>query len=64
MAEPQVLVVAGLDPSGGAGLLADVRVCAAHGVRPVAAPLDARPPAFSGCLLQRGARVTSDKTLP
>lgn len=36
MAEPQVLVVAGLDPSGGAGLIADVRVCAAHGVRPVA----------------------------
>jgi hydroxymethylpyrimidine/phosphomethylpyrimidine kinase len=29
-----VLVVAGLDPSGGAGLLADVRTVAAHGLHP------------------------------
>jgi hydroxymethylpyrimidine/phosphomethylpyrimidine kinase len=29
---PHVLVVAGLDPSGGAGLLADVRTLAEHGV--------------------------------
>jgi len=31
MADSSVLVVAGLDPSGGAGLLADVTVVAAHG---------------------------------
>ncbi len=31
-----VLVIAGLDPSGGAGLVADVRVCEQHGARPVA----------------------------
>lgn len=30
-----VLVIAGLDPSGGAGLLADARVAAEHGVRAV-----------------------------
>jgi hydroxymethylpyrimidine/phosphomethylpyrimidine kinase len=30
-----VLVVAGLDPSAGAGILADARVCAEHGVRAV-----------------------------
>ena len=37
MAEaPNVLVIAGLDPSGGAGLVADVRVCELHGCRPVA----------------------------
>ena len=37
MAEaPNVLVIAGLDPSGGAGLIADVRVCELHGCRPVA----------------------------
>ncbi|MBK9034694.1 MAG: hydroxymethylpyrimidine/phosphomethylpyrimidine kinase [Myxococcales bacterium] len=33
---PNVLVIAGLDPSGGAGLIADVRVCELHGCRPVA----------------------------
>ena len=33
---PGVLVVAGLDPSGGAGLVADVRVCEQHGARPLA----------------------------
>ncbi len=33
---PGVLVVAGLDPSGGAGLVADVRVCEQHECRPVA----------------------------
>jgi hydroxymethylpyrimidine/phosphomethylpyrimidine kinase len=32
---PTVLVIAGLDPSAGAGLLADARVCAEHGVRAV-----------------------------
>jgi hydroxymethylpyrimidine/phosphomethylpyrimidine kinase len=32
---PDVLVVAGLDPSGGAGLIADVRVISALGCRPV-----------------------------
>lgn len=37
MAEaPAVLIIAGLDPSGGAGLIADVRVCELHGCRPVA----------------------------
>jgi len=30
-----VLLVSGLDPSGGAGFLADARVCAEHGVRAV-----------------------------
>ncbi|HET6612993.1 MAG TPA: hydroxymethylpyrimidine/phosphomethylpyrimidine kinase [Kofleriaceae bacterium] len=30
-----VLVIAGLDPSGGAGILSDVTVARAHGVRPV-----------------------------
>ena len=30
-----VLVIAGLDPTGGAGILADARVCAEHGVRAV-----------------------------
>ena len=34
-ARPDVLVCAGLDPSGGAGLIADVRVLADHGARPV-----------------------------
>lgn len=34
-ARPGVLVVAGLDPSGGAGLLADVRMCERLGCRPV-----------------------------
>jgi hydroxymethylpyrimidine/phosphomethylpyrimidine kinase len=33
---PAVLVIAGLDPSGGAGLIADVRVCEQHGCRPLA----------------------------
>ena len=33
---PIVLVIAGLDPSGGAGLVADVRVCEQHECRPVA----------------------------
>ena len=33
---PNVLVIAGLDPSGGAGLIADVRVCERHGCRPLA----------------------------
>jgi len=33
---PNVLVIAGLDPSGGAGLVADVRVCERHGCRPLA----------------------------
>ena len=33
--EPDVLIVAGLDPSGGAGLIADVRVISALGCRPV-----------------------------
>jgi len=37
MTEPQVLVVAGLDPSGGAGLLADVAAVRAAGGRAVAA---------------------------
>jgi hydroxymethylpyrimidine/phosphomethylpyrimidine kinase len=32
MLSPHVLVIAGLDPSGGAGLLADVRTLAEHGV--------------------------------
>jgi hydroxymethylpyrimidine/phosphomethylpyrimidine kinase len=32
---PEVLVCAGLDPSGGAGLIADVRVASALGARPV-----------------------------
>ena len=32
---PDVLVCAGLDPSGGAGLIADVRVLSEHGCRPV-----------------------------
>jgi len=32
---PDVLICAGLDPSGGAGLIADVRVIAALGCRPV-----------------------------
>lgn len=31
--EPVVLICAGLDPSGGAGLLADVATCAVRGVR-------------------------------
>jgi hydroxymethylpyrimidine/phosphomethylpyrimidine kinase len=35
MSRPSVLVVAGLDPSGGAGLVADVRVCEQLGCRPV-----------------------------
>src|SRR5450432_4107594 len=35
VARPDVLVCAGLDPSGGAGLLADVRVLAELGARPV-----------------------------
>jgi hydroxymethylpyrimidine/phosphomethylpyrimidine kinase len=30
---PELLIIAGLDPSGGAGLLADVRVAEQHGVR-------------------------------
>ena len=34
---PSLLVVSGLDPSGGAGFLADVRVAAAHGLRAVGA---------------------------
>ena len=33
---PNVLVIAGLDPSGGAGLVADVRVCERRGCRPLA----------------------------
>lgn len=33
--EPDVLIIAGLDPSGGAGLIADVRVTSALGCRPV-----------------------------
>ncbi|MEZ4365123.1 MAG: bifunctional hydroxymethylpyrimidine kinase/phosphomethylpyrimidine kinase [Kofleriaceae bacterium] len=38
MAEaPCVLVVAGLDPSGGAGFIADVRVAERHGCRAVGA---------------------------
>ncbi len=32
---PDVLICAGLDPSGGAGLIADVRIASAVGVRPV-----------------------------
>ena len=32
---PDVLIIAGLDPSGGAGLIADVRVVSALGCRPV-----------------------------
>jgi hydroxymethylpyrimidine/phosphomethylpyrimidine kinase len=32
---PNVLVIAGLDPSGGAGLVADVRVCEQHDCRPM-----------------------------
>ena len=35
-ARPSVLVIAGLDPSGGAGLVADVRVCEQHDCRPLA----------------------------
>ncbi|HET9991727.1 MAG TPA: bifunctional hydroxymethylpyrimidine kinase/phosphomethylpyrimidine kinase, partial [Kofleriaceae bacterium] len=34
-ARPDVLACAGLDPSGGAGLIADVRVLAELGARPV-----------------------------
>src|SRR5436309_11092290 len=34
-ARPDVLVCAGLDPSGGAGLIADVRVMHELGARPV-----------------------------
>ncbi len=34
-ARPSVLVIAGLDPSGGAGLIADVRVCEQHDCRPI-----------------------------
>jgi hydroxymethylpyrimidine kinase/phosphomethylpyrimidine kinase len=34
-AAPDVLICAGLDPSGGAGLIADVRIAGAAGVRPV-----------------------------
>lgn len=36
MTKPNVLIVAGLDPSGGAGLVADIRVCEQLGCRPVA----------------------------
>ncbi len=36
MTRPGVLIVAGLDPSGGAGLIADNRVCEQLGCRPVA----------------------------
>jgi hydroxymethylpyrimidine/phosphomethylpyrimidine kinase len=36
MSRPNVLLVAGLDPSGGAGLVADIRVCELLGCRPVA----------------------------
>jgi hydroxymethylpyrimidine/phosphomethylpyrimidine kinase len=36
MTRPNVLVIAGLDPSGGAGLIADVRICEQLGCRPVA----------------------------
>ncbi len=36
MTRPNVLIVAGLDPSGGAGLIADIRVCEQLGCRPVA----------------------------
>jgi len=35
MTRPVVLIVAGLDPSGGAGLIADIRVCEQHECRPV-----------------------------
>ena len=35
-ARPSVLVISGLDPSGGAGLVADVRVCEQHDCRPLA----------------------------
>ncbi len=34
-ARPGVLLISGLDPSGGAGLLADVRVCEQHECRPI-----------------------------
>jgi len=34
-AAPDVLICAGLDPSGGAGLIADVRIASGLGVRPV-----------------------------
>lgn len=34
-AAPDVLICAGLDPSGGAGLIADVRIASALGARPV-----------------------------
>lgn len=33
--EPSVLVISGLDPAGGAGFIADVRVAAAHGLRAI-----------------------------
>jgi hydroxymethylpyrimidine/phosphomethylpyrimidine kinase len=36
VSRPNVLVIAGLDPSGGAGLVADVRVCEQHDCRPLA----------------------------
>lgn len=36
MTRPNVLLIAGLDPSGGAGLIADIRVCEQHDCRPVA----------------------------
>lgn len=36
MSRPNVLLIAGLDPSGGAGLVADIRVCEQLGCRPIA----------------------------
>lgn len=36
MTRPNVLIIAGLDPSGGAGLIADIRICEQLGCRPVA----------------------------
>ena len=37
-ASPAVLVLAGLDPSGGAGLFADVEAIRAAGARPLGVP--------------------------
>jgi hydroxymethylpyrimidine/phosphomethylpyrimidine kinase len=33
--EPSLLVISGLDPGGGAGFIADIRVAAAHGLRAI-----------------------------
>ena len=45
---PNVLVIAGLDPSGVAGLVADVRVCERHGCRPLAVATASKYAAMAG----------------